>query len=442
MRKILFLLSLSLCFPVCSQTLHLSGSCKDADFLNMKLYAKPINNMSQEATVALTITGSNFAGDVPVASDGFYHLYAINERRQALVSLYLPDSNRKYELNLRLADGGIQVDMDADNRALSDCNAMIYTVGRAFWENAKSMKPEELLLCLKRYGEAVDSIVLSSQCSAPVAEFMRIWVAGVAYNDYSSIPRVTDFKLASLPFSVTDFISNPVELLDKPLAGSFPSTSQIINYFMPKGSLSERMAYLHEHYSCREVQKMVERSMIDSFIRRFDFSNHYESGLEELTSLTEKYGLDKSLIDDFKLRKASAKGSAFPDVVLTDADGNKMDFSSFKGYYVYVDMWASWCGPCCKEAPYLIQLEKELVNKDVKFVSISIDKNAASWKKKMQELGLHGYQLLNQDNQLGEALNVSGIPFFLIYDKEGKLYKYDAPRPSNAKLKELLESLH
>lgn len=442
MRKILFLLSLCLCFPVCSQTLHLSGSCKDADFLNMKLYAKPINNMSQEATVALTITGSNFAGDVPVASDGFYHLYAINESRQALVPLYLPDSSREYKLNLRLEDGGIQVDIDEDNRALSDCNAMIYTVGRAFWDNAKLMTPGELLSYLKKYGESADSIALNSKCSAPVAEFMRIWAAGVAYNAYGSIPRVADLKLDNLPFTAADFISNPVELLDTPLASSFPSTSQIITYFMPKGSLSERMAYLHEHYTCEKVLKVVESSMINSYIRRFDFSNNYENGLKELTSLASKYGLDKSLIDDFKLRKASAKGSAFPDVVLTDIDGNKIDFSSFKGYYVFVDMWASWCGPCCKEAPYLIQLEKELANKDVKFVSISIDKNAASWKKKMQELGLQGNQLLNQDNQLGEALNVSGIPFFLIYDKEGKLYKYGAPRPSSADIKELLENLH
>ena len=72
---------------------------------------------------------------------------------------------------------------------------------------------------------------------------------------------------------------------------------------------------------------------------------------------------------------------------------------------------------------------------------ISIDTNVAAWKKKVAALGLEGELLNNQDNKLCESLNVSGIPFFLIYDKEGKLYKYNAYRPSDMRLKPLLEGL-
>lgn len=119
-----------------------------------------------------------------------------------------------------------------------------------------------------------------------------------------------------------------------------------------------------------------------------------------------------------------------------------MDFSSFKGSYVYVDLWASWCGPCIREIPYLKELEKGLGNKQVKFVSISLDTRQEAWKKKMKELDLHGYQLFDSGNGLSKALNISGIPRFLIYDKEGKLYMKDAPRPSKGlQLKELLEGL-
>ena len=59
----------------------------------------------------------------------------------------------------------------------------------------------------------------------------------------------------------------------------------------------------------------------------------------------------------------------------------------------------------------------------------------------MSALGLEGNQLIDKDNRLSEALNVNGIPFFIIYDKEGKLYKYNAPRPSDVRTKPLLESL-
>ena len=60
-----------------------------------------------------------------------------------------------------------------------------------------------------------------------------------------------------------------------------------------------------------------------------------------------------------------------------------MDFAQFRGKYVYIDLWASWCVPCCREVPHLQKLEKELENKDVVFLSISIDQNPSAWKKKM-----------------------------------------------------------
>ena len=144
----------------------------------------------------------------------------------------------------------------------------------------------------------------------------------------------------------------------------------------------------------------------------------------------------------FKVRKSSIAGTPFPsNVSLYDLNGNKVDFSKFRGKYVYVDMWASWCVPCIMEIPHLIELEKNLSNSDVVFLSISIDNKEEAWKKKVTALGLEGNLLIDKDNKLCEALNVRGIPFFIIYDKEGKLYKYNAPRPSDVRTKPLLEGL-
>jgi thiol-disulfide isomerase/thioredoxin len=165
--------------------------------------------------------------------------------------------------------------------------------------------------------------------------------------------------------------------------------------------------------------------------------------LAELTDLCQKYGYADKYITDFKSRKASVKGTPFPEGIdLVDVEGNKIDFAQFKGYYVYVDLWASWCGPCCREVPHLQEMEKSVQNPLVKFVSISIDRGTKEWKAKMTALNMHGNQFINQSNSLAESLNVKGIPHFLIYDKEGKLYQYQAPRPSTGDtLKNLLESL-
>lgn len=176
---------------------------------------------------------------------------------------------------------------------------------------------------------------------------------------------------------------------------------------------------------------------------RHNFAHDFDGGLAQLQAVVEKYNLDDNYIKEYEKRRATIKGAAFPsEVVLRDADGNVVDFSKFRGKYVYIDMWASWCVPCVKEVPHLQKLEKELKNPDVVFVSISIDKKEDVWKAKMQELGLHGHQLLDKENRLYQALNPKGVPFFAIYDKEGRLYMHDAPRPSmGIGVKEMLEGL-
>ena len=149
-------------------------------------------------------------------------------------------------------------------------------------------------------------------------------------------------------------------------------------------------------------------------------------------------------MQEFKDNQKSISDKRFPAKAhLTDAAGNTVDFSSLRGFYVYIDLWASWCVPCRKEIPHLQRLENELKNPLVKFVSISIDRTESDWKKAVKQLNLHGLQWLNADNSLPKALNIRGIPFFLIYDKEGNLMQYDAPRPSDGdKLKAYLEGLN
>ena len=183
--------------------------------------------------------------------------------------------------------------------------------------------------------------------------------------------------------------------------------------------------------------------MLSAFLSEHNYSADFEGGLEKLQLVVGKYGLPQRYVDEYIKRKATVVGSPFPaDVVLEDADGNVVDISSFKGKYLYIDLWASWCGPCCKEVPYQQAIEKEFQDSNVVFLSISTDTDKDAWKNKMVELNMHGNQLHDRNNTLCNALNVNGIPFFLIYDKEGKLHTYKAMRPSRSDaLKMILEGL-
>lgn len=151
--------------------------------------------------------------------------------------------------------------------------------------------------------------------------------------------------------------------------------------------------------------------------------------------------IEQQLTEQERIDSYSRVGGEMPDVSIIDPQGNEHRLSEFKGRYVYIDMWASWCGPCNQEIPYLKELEKTLGNDQVVFVSISIDEDADAWKAAIKRHNLTGNQFLGNET-LATLLNVQGIPRFLIYDKEGRLLYPEAPRPSSGmEIRHILNSL-
>jgi|GEM_PF-4186133 len=151
--------------------------------------------------------------------------------------------------------------------------------------------------------------------------------------------------------------------------------------------------------------------------------------------------IEQQLIEQDRIDSYSRVGGEMPDVPIIDQQGNEHRLSEFKGRYVYIDLWASWCGPCNQEIPYLKELERTIGNDKVVFVSISIDEDFNAWKAAIKRHNLSGNQFLGNET-LASLLKVQGIPRFLIYDKEGRLLNPDAPRPSSQmEIRRILNSL-
>tara|TARA_R110001583_G_scaffold191112_1_gene355966 strand:+ start:3300 stop:4313 length:1014 start_codon:yes stop_codon:yes gene_type:complete len=126
--------------------------------------------------------------------------------------------------------------------------------------------------------------------------------------------------------------------------------------------------------------------------------------------------------------------------------GGTTSLSDFKGKYVYIDVWATWCRPCINEIPSLKKLEDEFHGKNIAFVSISVDKLNAhgAWKKMVKDLDLGGVQLYADNNFESDfitAFEINAIPRFILIDPEGNIVNADADRPSNPKLREFLLEL-
>lgn len=126
--------------------------------------------------------------------------------------------------------------------------------------------------------------------------------------------------------------------------------------------------------------------------------------------------------------------------------GGTTSLADLKGKYVYVDVWATWCGPCKREIPFLKEVEAKYHGKNIEFVSTSIDRLADhdAWVAMVKDKELGGIQLMADNDwksQFVQDYNIQGIPRFILIDPDGNIVSADAPRPSNPKLIELFEEL-
>jgi thiol-disulfide isomerase/thioredoxin len=129
---------------------------------------------------------------------------------------------------------------------------------------------------------------------------------------------------------------------------------------------------------------------------------------------------------------AFGKGDTAVDFMALDQNGKRVNLSSLKGKVIYVDLWATWCGPCMVEMPSYEKLkQKYATNPDVVFVSLSIDDNESLWKSSIAERKADGQQWLINRSKL-QAYNIVGIPRSLLIDKDFKMVNMSAPMPSEA----------
>ena len=115
-----------------------------------------------------------------------------------------------------------------------------------------------------------------------------------------------------------------------------------------------------------------------------------------------------------------------------------------KGKVLYIDVWATWCGPCIKEFPYLKKLIEDYKDKDIEFVSISIDsKNQYDkWRKMVADKNIGGLQLYDSEglsSSFMRAFSVGLIPRFMMLDAEGKIITARAPRPSSEEVRKFID---
>ena len=193
-----------------------------------------------------------------------------------------------------------------------------------------------------------------------------------------------------------------------------------------------------------ELLEMQKKSIVTTLKRGISFYNMdkldlYYQTYVKLAANDKGINRIKEKYDRIKTLK---KGSPSPTFNYPDTSGKNISLESLKGKLVYVDVWATWCGPCKAQIPFLKQLEEKYREEDIAFVSLSIDqlKNISQWKDMIVDKELGGIQIIADKAWRSKFVTdyvIEGIPRFILIDKDGNLMDPMAPRPAVYKEGEL-----
>lgn len=170
------------------------------------------------------------------------------------------------------------------------------------------------------------------------------------------------------------------------------------------------------------------RRALSGIVSGFKASNH-----PDYFAFAKKYvdtyrandlGEVSRLESDLKKTSTFTPGMEAPDLVGNTPEGDSYALSKLRGKYVLVDFWASWCGPCRRENPNVVNMYKKYNNKGFEILGVSLDRDAGAWKKAIEQDGLtwrHISDLKGWQSEHAKLYSVNSIPQTLLLDKEGKI---------------------
>jgi peroxiredoxin len=288
------------------------------------------------------------------------------------------------------------------------------------------------------------------------------------YGDLNNYPMMSGYYNPEKPVIPADWYSFlDGVVLDNPSLLDISEAKYFIQSYVNAQAIKASGVPEEKAYNNPEVRKATFKYLIENFKNPEFFNLLAFESLKTTIDSQGPAGLDETISEYMAKSTDEANKSALKELVdgwatmapgqpapvfnLPDQDGKMVSLTDFAGKYVFIDYWATWCGPCLGEIPAYKQLIADYSGKNIAFISISVDKDKAAWEKMVKEgapdRANPGQTISMTWMQLHDAVRynkiwlVKFIPTFVLIDPQGKIVDSRAKRPSDPELRNQLDAL-
>lgn len=443
----------------------LAISCKQKEKPNYFVFNGTVENNTAETAF---ISGNDFEAHIPInekgefsdtlhiKNDGFYDLYIGREH----TGIYLEKGkNLSVGLNADEFDETIKYTGDLANVNNFLAAKYLYSEQKMDNKEVYSLDENKFKERLNLYQKSMDSLYAENKIEdkkfkEKLAEEEK-YARAIMIENYKDAHRyysgVEDFR-------ISDEFYNDLENINFKDTVAFRNSETYQNLLEAHFNrlVNEETFESGDNNHTVLYLKKVDESLPNGYAKDKIMTSYLQYGLKPDGSIDEVYNIYKSsnpnpedlakLTQRYNKLKTITEGNPSPTFNYENHKGGKTTLSDLKGKYVYIDVWATWCGPCLREIPSLKVVEEDYKNKNIQFVGISIDepKDYDKWKTMVSEKELVGIQLIADNNwksKFVEEYAILGIPRFILIDPQGKIVSADAPRPSDPELRKIFDKL-
>ena len=457
MKKILITFLIIVTIIACKTEKPKDYMVLSGNIINLEKDTIKLNNIGNTFSEKLAINDDGSFLDTLSIESGYYSFYDGNK----VVDLYLI-KDEDLQVSYDFKDTTNVITFTGRNAGL---NNYLLTKGKTSTElyGGKSsvlysLDENDFVTKMKTVKNGLEELLNSATLeeSFTSQELKNIHFASVEkLNNYESAHR---YYTKNPEFKPSDSFNSGITSIDLNNIDDFNNSSSYRSILQShyNNLTQDKINEEDEKYDLVYLDVINENVKIETIKNALLYSNAkygitYTENLKDFYNNFMTYSTDtlnnSKITKAFNKLKTTAKGELSPKFMnYENFKGGTTSLDDLKGKYVYIDVWATWCGPCKREIPSLKKIEKQYHGKNIEFVSISVDveKDHEAWKKMIVDKELGGIQLYadrSWDSNFITDFSIKGIPRFILIDPDGKIVTPNAPRPSSPKLVDLFTNL-